>query len=93
MKGLKESFRLIYSNTPLRTRETLPLSQKFYETVSFSSQTIKLGSIEVPTYVLYIYDEKYIFYETSHKCGAKKYLYLSHMKYQRWALANFFQVC
>ena len=27
MKGLKESFRLIYSNTHLRTRETLPLKQ------------------------------------------------------------------
>ncbi len=27
MKGLKKSFRLIYSNTHLRTRETLPLKQ------------------------------------------------------------------
>ena len=26
MKGLKESFQLIYSNTHLRTRETLPLN-------------------------------------------------------------------
>jgi hypothetical protein len=34
MKGLKESFRLIYSNTHLRTRETLPLS--FLKVVTFS---------------------------------------------------------
>ena len=31
MIGLKESFRLIYSNTHLRTRETLPLMKDMAE--------------------------------------------------------------
>ena len=35
MIGLKENFRLIYSNTHLRTRETLPLSHNVYISPTF----------------------------------------------------------
>ena len=48
MKGLKESFRLIYSNTHLRTRETLPLIrfQRFstrYIIVCHAMQPCRVG--------------------------------------------------
>ena len=48
MIGLKESFRLIYSNTHLRTRETLPLI-KHYGIVGTAESRITL--LKVPNFV------------------------------------------